>query len=189
MLSILLAGSFCGVDMTSKRLDVLVDDAANEGVEESMFERILAALSILCDTDLPSLCPILKLLFASNGFANVSLLSCCENAAFMLLLENTPIGAGDSRPGAKLALTLRESLLPMSTSRPRPSMFDLSAMIFRLTLLPACSFSKTSDNPPPANDAVAPVSAILALLLTARDGGDPKDPVRVLLVGRAGVRD
>ena len=46
MLTILLAGSFCGVDMTSSRFDVLVEEAAaNDGVEEIALARILAPLS------------------------------------------------------------------------------------------------------------------------------------------------
>lgn len=77
----------------------------------------------------------------------------------------------------------------MSTSLARPSMLERSARMFRLTLLPACSFSRTSDKLATGSVETEVPGAMLALRLTARIGGELIDPIRALFVDRAGVRD
>lgn len=101
MLIILLAGSFCGVDMTSSRFDepVEAEQAANKGVQESLVDRTLALLSGFCNDDLPAFAPALSPLLASSKFDWAPWFG-CVHAELVPLREKTLLGACDSRPHA-----------------------------------------------------------------------------------------
>ena len=53
--------------MTSSRFDVFADEALDDGVRETLAERMSVTLSALCEDDLPMDRPVLRPFLASSA--------------------------------------------------------------------------------------------------------------------------